>query len=115
MRSAISYHLFDRRGPHCYLLPQLALNFNVWKPRTLGAAQLRPGRVVAATMPPLYAARDAGLRIDPSGWDQGPRGRWRVWVSYAGTHGYRQVNEGGGHAGFHASGQGWWRECIDIR
>lgn len=58
-RSALSYHGYDRAGPHCFLLPQLAVHLRLYRPPALGAPQLQPGRIVSKDVPPYFAARNA--------------------------------------------------------
>ncbi len=58
-RSALAYHGYDRAGPHCFLLPQLAVNLGLYRPPALAAAQLKPGRIVTKDLRPYFAARDA--------------------------------------------------------
>lgn len=58
-RSAVSYHLMDNAGPHCFLLPQLAVHLKVSKPPELTATQLVPGRINVVSMKPYYAAANA--------------------------------------------------------
>ncbi|KAL4451557.1 hypothetical protein ABPG75_007219 [Micractinium tetrahymenae] len=87
-RSALSYHGYDKAGPHCFLLPQLAVHLKVSRPRALTGAQLTPGRIVTADIRPYFAARNACLMVDPSRWAGGGFASWRIWVPYATTDGF---------------------------